>query len=166
VAVANQLRQAIAQGSPEVVKQFLGELIDRIEIGSDKQAQPYFWVPRLQAPDRAKRGHSRTPVRIQSNHVEQRRFELPTDVSRPTRPQTTDPGLVWHLGPSDGRRLTLFVTRVFAPSTRCLVRMQAAAHLFLAANDGHSRPPFSMGRGIFAGCQRPCPSLYFRKTGL
>ena len=70
VAVANQLRQAIAQGSPEVVKQFLGELIDRIEIGSDKQAQPYFWVPRLQAPDRAKRGHSRTPVRIQSNHVE------------------------------------------------------------------------------------------------
>jgi len=54
VAVANQLRQAIAQGSPEVVKQFLGELIDRIEIGSDKQAQPYFWVPRLQAPDRAK----------------------------------------------------------------------------------------------------------------
>src|SRR6266481_1292099 len=97
----NSARRSL-RGSPEVVKQFLGELIDRIEIGSDKQAQPYFWVPRLQAPDRAKRGHSRTPVRIQSNHVEQRRFELPTDVSRPARPQTTDPGLVWHLGPSDG----------------------------------------------------------------
>ena len=42
-AIADQLRQAIAHGSPEVVKWFLGELIDRIEVGPDKQAQPHFW---------------------------------------------------------------------------------------------------------------------------
>ncbi|HEX4865243.1 MAG TPA: hypothetical protein VFV02_14325 [Acidimicrobiales bacterium] len=49
--IADQLQQAIAQGNPEVVKQFLGELVDRIGIGSDKQAQPYFRVPRLQELD-------------------------------------------------------------------------------------------------------------------
>jgi hypothetical protein len=66
-AIAEQLRQAIALGGPEVVKQFLGEFIDRIEIGPDKQAQPYFWVPRSQEPDRSSTKSSRTAVRIGSN---------------------------------------------------------------------------------------------------
>ncbi|HEY8200270.1 MAG TPA: hypothetical protein VII47_02850 [Actinomycetota bacterium] len=41
-AISDQLRQAIAHGSPKVVKQFLSELINRIEIGPAKHAQPYF----------------------------------------------------------------------------------------------------------------------------
>src|SRR5207245_8078466 len=56
-------------------------------------------------PGRSARAYHRNPLSQGWNVlrlVEQRRFELPTDVSRPASPQTTDPGPVWHLGPSDG----------------------------------------------------------------
>jgi hypothetical protein len=64
---------------------------------------------------------------------------------------------VWHLGPSDGP----------SPHTLCHACLRSLDPVPCAhASGGHSRPPFSMRRGIFAGCHRPCPGLYFRKTGL
>ncbi|MGD0322017.1 MAG: hypothetical protein ABSC00_10535 [Acidimicrobiales bacterium] len=45
-----QLRRALASGSPDVVKQLIDELVDRIDISSDKQAQPYFRVPDEKRP--------------------------------------------------------------------------------------------------------------------
>jgi len=75
-SITSSLQQALQHGEPHATKQLLVELIDRIEISPDKQAQPYFWIPQHQQPEpspaRAARG---TRVRIKSQDVEVRGLE-------------------------------------------------------------------------------------------
>ncbi len=69
-AIGGQLDKAIRQSSPDVVKQLLDELIDRVDISPDKQAQPFFWVPDEQRPGPVMARACGTPVRMGPHHVE------------------------------------------------------------------------------------------------
>lgn len=65
-----QIEGVINHGSPEVVKQLLAELIDRVEISPDRHAYPYFWVPDAKKSGPfAARASCRTPVCMGSHHV-------------------------------------------------------------------------------------------------
>ena len=69
--ISERVRHAVRHDSPDVVKQLLGELIDRIDISPDKHAQPYFWVPDVKRPGPSLvRATSGTPVRTGPRHVE------------------------------------------------------------------------------------------------
>jgi hypothetical protein len=68
--IGEHIKEAINGGNPDVVKQLLGELIDRIEIGPEKQAQPYFWVPNEHRPVPSLARGCGTPVRMGSRRVE------------------------------------------------------------------------------------------------
>lgn len=76
--VSAQVRLAISEASPDVIKQLYDELIDRIDISPDKHAQPYFWVPDVQQPGPSLARAcgtpaspvSETPVRMGPHHVE------------------------------------------------------------------------------------------------
>jgi site-specific DNA recombinase len=67
---SEQLRRAMKNGSPEVVKQLIDELVDRIEISGEKQAQPYFRVPDKERPGPLLARACGTPVRMDPQHVE------------------------------------------------------------------------------------------------
>ncbi|HUD15684.1 MAG TPA: recombinase family protein, partial [Acidimicrobiales bacterium] len=67
---SEQLRRAMNNGSPDVVKQVIDELVDRIDISSDKQAQPYFRVPDVKRPGPLLARACGTPVRMGPQHVE------------------------------------------------------------------------------------------------
>jgi hypothetical protein len=67
--ISEHVKVAINVGSPDVVKQWLGELIDRVEIGPDKRAQPYFRVPNEQRPGPSLARACETPVRMGSRRV-------------------------------------------------------------------------------------------------
>ena len=69
-AVSGQLEIAIRESSPDVVKQLLDELIDRVDISPDKQAQPFFWVPDEQRPGPSLARACGTPVRMGPHQVE------------------------------------------------------------------------------------------------
>jgi site-specific DNA recombinase len=69
------IKVAINGGSPDNVKQLLGELIDRVEIGPEKQAQPYFWVPNEHRPGPSLARACGTPVRMGSRRVEVKGLE-------------------------------------------------------------------------------------------
>jgi site-specific DNA recombinase len=68
-AVSGQLEMAIRESSPDVVKQLLDELIDRVDISPDKQAQPFFWVPDEQRPGPSLARACGTPVRMGPHQV-------------------------------------------------------------------------------------------------
>jgi len=72
---SEQLRRAMNNGSPDVVKQVIDELVDRIDISSDKQAQPYFRVPDIQRPGPSLARACGTPVRTDPHHVEVKGLE-------------------------------------------------------------------------------------------
>ena len=71
-AIGTAIREAVAEGSRDTIKQLLRALIDRVDIGPDRQAHPFYRVPmpdgQLSKPsqDRA----NGTPVRNGSHHVE------------------------------------------------------------------------------------------------
>lgn len=78
-ALAGELKSAIDAGSPDVAKQVLEELIDRVEITHDRHACPYFYVPDSEKPGpMLARACSGTPVRMGSHHVEM----VPPDTNR------------------------------------------------------------------------------------
>ena len=78
-ALRAEIHHAIHHGSPDVVKQLLDELIDRVEISPDRHAYPYFWVPDDKKPGPVlARASNRTPVRMGSHHVETSGLEPPT----------------------------------------------------------------------------------------
>ena len=69
--IRERVRRAVRHDSPDVVKQLLNELIDRIDVSPDKHAQPYFWVPDVKRPGPSLvRAASGTPVRTGPRHVE------------------------------------------------------------------------------------------------
>ncbi|MGH9074832.1 MAG: recombinase family protein, partial [Acidimicrobiales bacterium] len=70
-ALGDEVRRALEDGSPDVIKQVLDELIDRVEISPDRQARPWFWVPGSDAkrPGPSPARANRTPVRMGPHHV-------------------------------------------------------------------------------------------------
>jgi len=66
--IRERVRRAVRHDSPDVVKQLLNELIDRIDVSPDKHAQPYFWVPDVKRPGpslvRAASGHRFVPAHV------------------------------------------------------------------------------------------------------
>ncbi|MGH9055769.1 MAG: recombinase zinc beta ribbon domain-containing protein [Acidimicrobiales bacterium] len=82
-AIGRHLQKALSQGSPDVVKQLLDELIDRVDISADKHAQPYFWVPDEQRPGPSlARAACGTPVRMGPHQVEVMGLEPTTSTLR------------------------------------------------------------------------------------
>ncbi len=79
---SEQLRRAMNNASPDVVKQVIDELVDRIDISSDKQAQPYFRVPDVKRPGPLLARACGTPVRTGPQHVEVSGLEPPTSTLR------------------------------------------------------------------------------------
>jgi len=79
---SEQLRRAMNNGSPDVVKQVIDELVDRVDISHDKQALPYFRVPNENRPGPLLARACGTPVRTGPHHVEVSGLEPPTSTLR------------------------------------------------------------------------------------
>jgi hypothetical protein len=79
---SEQLRRAMNNGSPDVIKQLIDELVDRIDISNDKQAQPYFRVPDEKRPGPLLDRASGTQVRMGPHQVEVSGHEPPTPTLR------------------------------------------------------------------------------------
>ncbi len=78
-----EIERVTSQGSPDVIKQLFGELIDRIEISPDHHAYPYFRIPDTKKPGPfGARASCRTPVRMGPHHVEVSGLEPPTSTLR------------------------------------------------------------------------------------
>jgi site-specific DNA recombinase len=76
-SLRDEMRDAFRDARPEVAKQALASLVDRIEVSPDGVVQPFFRVPGGATPTRSRRS-TRTPVRIQSSQVELTGFEPAT----------------------------------------------------------------------------------------
>ncbi len=71
--------EALKAESPEVLKQTLASLVQRIEISPDREVVPYFRVPTSgDTVTLSQRGGDKTPVRIALPHVETSGLEPPT----------------------------------------------------------------------------------------
>ena len=78
-------------GSPDVVKQVIDELVDRVDISHDKQALPYFRVPNENRPGPLLARACGTPVRTGPHHVEVSGLEPPTSTLRTAYRASPDP---------------------------------------------------------------------------
>jgi hypothetical protein len=75
-ALCAEIDRIIAHGSPDVVKQLFGELIDRVETTREGDAIPYFRVPDMDKPGPTlARACNGTQVGIRSQDVELRGLE-------------------------------------------------------------------------------------------
>jgi hypothetical protein len=85
-AVASEIRQAVEQGAPGVVKELLAALVHRIEIQPGRRVQPYLRVPHPDPPKGSEPPRALpsavTPVRIGSHHVEPMGLEPKTPLSK------------------------------------------------------------------------------------